>query len=66
MGQKLSKFVLKSGIVTLVTFFAIFNLLGEIKNMNNNVSQTTSKTAFRVTMVTILLVVTKPDTKYRE
>lgn len=61
MGQKLTKFVLKNGIVTLATFFAIFNSLG--KNIFSNMkyifyfSQTNSKPPFRVTRLTMVTVV---------
>lgn len=55
--EKLAKFVLKNGIVTLVSLFAIFNLtreniISKIK-YKNNFSQTTSKYPFWLTRVTI-------------
>lgn len=57
IAKKLANFVLKNGIVSLVSLFAIFKLGGEnifskIK-YKINFSQTISKYPFRVTRVTI-------------
>jgi hypothetical protein len=60
-GLKIGQIRLKNAIVTLATFFAIFNSLG--KNIFSNMkyifyfSQTTSKLPFRVTRLTIVTVV---------
>jgi hypothetical protein len=55
--EKLAKFVLKNGIVSLVSLFAIFQLAPEnifdIIKYKINFSQTISKYPFRVTRVTI-------------
>ena len=58
ISETIAKFVLKNGIVSLVSLFAIFKLAAEntfskIK-YKNNFSQTISKYPFWVTRVTIL------------
>ena len=61
--KKLAKFVLKNGIVSLVSLFGIFNMLAEnIFSKMNHIfyfSQTISKPPFWVTRVTILEVMDK-------